>query len=56
MIDYAFLVPQLRVFDIETLECLSVIETPSNCGAICGLAVGADGTVYIGGQDTRIQV
>ena len=46
---------QLRVFDIETLECLAVIKTPQHCGAICGLAVGSDGTVYIGGQDTRIQ-
>ena len=47
---------QLRVFDIETLESLAVVRTPPNCGAICGLAVGADGTVYIGGQDTCIQV
>ena len=47
---------QLRVFDVDTLECLTVIKTPPHRGAVCGLAVGHDGTVYIGGQDTRVQV
>jgi len=44
------------VFDVDTLECLTVIKTPPHRGAVCGLAVGSDGTVYIGGQDARVQV
>ncbi len=41
---------------MDTLECLTVIKTPPHRGAVCGLAVGTDGTVYIGGQNTRVQV
>ena len=44
------------MFDVDTLECLTVIKTPPNRGAVCGLAVGSDGTVYIGGQNARVQV
>ena len=46
----------MRLFDVDTLECLTVIKTPPHRGAVCGLAVGPDGTVYIGGQDARVQV
>ena len=44
------------MFDVDTLECLTIIKTPPHRGAVCGLAVGSDGTVYIGGQNTRVQV
>ena len=40
----------IRVWDITTFECLQVIRTHQDCGALLAMTAAPDGTVYVGGQ------
>lgn len=45
----------VRVWDVDSFACLQVIKTQQDCGALLALAAAPDGTVYVGGQDMRVQ-
>ncbi|KAL3135302.1 hypothetical protein ABBQ32_007500 [Trebouxia sp. C0010 RCD-2024] len=45
----------IRVWDVATFECLQVIKTQQDCGALLAMTAAPDGTVYVGGQDMRVQ-
>ena len=40
----------IRVWDVATFECLQVIRTQQDCGALLAMTAAPDGTVYVGGQ------
>lgn len=40
----------IRVWDVATFECLQVIKTQQDCGALLAMTAAPDGTVYVGGQ------
>ena len=42
----------IRVWDVATFECLQVIKTQQDCGALLAMTAAPDGTVYVGGQVT----
>ncbi|DBB02245.1 TPA: hypothetical protein ACH3X3_011267 [Trebouxia sp. C0006] len=45
----------IRVWDVATFKCLQVIKTQQDCGALLAMTAAPDGTVYVGGQDMRVQ-
>lgn len=40
----------VRVWDLGSYACVRVLQQPREAGALCALAVGPDGTIYIAGQ------
>ena len=40
----------IRVWDVATFQCLQVIKTQQDCGALLAMTAAPDGTVYVGGQ------
>ena len=40
----------VRVWDLQTLQCLDVLHSHSDGGSLCGLALDEAGLVYVGGQ------
>lgn len=40
----------IRVWDVATFECLQVIRTQQDCGALLAMTAAPKGTVYVGGQ------
>ena len=43
---------KIRIWDLTTFCCLKNIHTQDDGGAMRALAVGSDGTIYVGGQVT----
>lgn len=41
---------RLRVWDLETFQCVNVLKISEDCGALCSLACSSAGKLYVGGQ------